>query len=186
MARTMRAEASAGAARLGASGRRRWGVQVVALVVVAAVSGLLVTGADRTFVRPALVSVPEVRGQDPVVARAALERLGLQVAETITSPAGFRSGEVASQRPPVGAGLRPGGVVELGVAARPVRIEVRKNSYVGRRTSEAETTLRALGFVVSTERAVSEIASGTVIDVSPDGPVMQGEPVRIVVSKGVG
>ncbi|KAA2262611.1 PASTA domain-containing protein [Solihabitans fulvus] len=180
-----RAPAGSLAGRAG-RGRLRWRTQLFAVLVVAAVTGLLTAGSFHTFVRPTLVTVPDVKGRSAGDARAVLERLGLGVDQGITSPAGFAPGQVAAQVPPAGSGLRPGGRVEIDIAADPTRIDVQKSFYVGRKSAEVVAALRTFGFVVRVEQVSSESPQDSVVDVSPTGLVLQGDPVRVVVSKGLG
>ncbi len=138
------------------------------------------------LLRPELVSVPDVRGQE---INTALKRL---------YDAGFRSapvpltslreaGEVLEVRPEAGTSLRPGRTLSVRYALPAGRSPEVAPGVVGRALTRAETILSAAGFrVVDVARSYSSAPRGTVISQLPAAaaPVTQGGRFALFVSDG--
>jgi tRNA A-37 threonylcarbamoyl transferase component Bud32 len=87
----------------------------------------------------------------------------------------------ASTAPPVTETTAP---APAPVAETVAPIVVDPHAFIGSAGSDATNALRALGFVVDTHRVKSGQPAGTVVDVSPSGPLAPGSHVTVSISGG--
>ena len=138
---------------------------------------LVSTGAPKT-------SVPDVVGMNYGDAVQALNDVNLDASKHEVfsqKPAG----QVISQNPPAGEDVVEGTEVVLDVSKGTKQVEV--PNVVGMSEADAQATLEAAGFEVSSTSAPSDTAAeGTVSDQSPDGGTQaaKGSTVAITVSSG--
>ncbi len=138
---------------------------------------LVSTGAPKT-------SVPDVVGMNYGDAVQALNDVNLDASKHEVfsqKPAG----QVISQNPPAGEEVVEGTEVVLDVSKGTKQVEV--PNVVGMSEADAQATLEAAGFEVSSTSAPSDTAAeGTVSDQSPDGGTQaaKGSTVAITVSSG--
>ncbi|SDC23425.1 Stk1 family PASTA domain-containing Ser/Thr kinase [Streptomyces prasinopilosus] len=107
------------------------------------------------------VDVPDVTGEKPADARAALEEAGLEVevaGERVTS--GHDAGRVARQSPEAGEEVVEGDTVTLTLSEGPEMVEV--PDVVGDRVDEATEALEAAGFRVEEDRGLLGLFGDTV------------------------
>ncbi len=118
---------------------------------------------------PATVEVPDVVGQEHVVAGAAVEELGL-VADTYPVESTEAQGILVAQSPAPGTSLRGGETVRLNVSLGDgERIESTVPDLTGPTAEEARATCREEGFTCRTvyRGAPSEEEVGEVLDQRP-------------------
>ncbi|MET8115273.1 Stk1 family PASTA domain-containing Ser/Thr kinase [Streptomyces prasinus] len=107
------------------------------------------------------VDIPDVTGEEPADARAALEEAGLEVevaTERVTS--GHDAGRVARQSPEAGGEAVEGDTVTLTLSKGPEMVEV--PDVVGDPVDEATETLEAAGFRVEEDRGLLGLFGDTV------------------------
>ncbi len=140
---------------------------------------VLSKGADRR-------GVPALAGKDLAGAKAALRVAGLVDAPSPASEFSdtVGTGLVIRSDPPAGTRLKPGSAVQLVVSKgrQPVAVP----NVTGQKQSDAEKTLRDLGFTVTVVQAFSDtVNKDLVIDQSPStGTADKGSTVALTVSKG--
>jgi serine/threonine protein kinase/beta-lactam-binding protein with PASTA domain len=199
---TQVAPAIAAAAAAGAGARRSdpepedekdgsgkwWALGAIALVVIAAIVGVLwATGAFEGD-KPApvrQVEVAQVAGQTVDVATRALENDGLVVGDQETrASADVEEGEVIETDPPAGQMVDKGTEVTLVVSSGPELIEV--PNLAGYTYDRAKETLEGLGFTVKKEIQDSDEPRDQVINTDPfsGSKVEAGSPVTLIVSRG--
>ena len=135
---------------------------------------------------PERYKVPDVRGQSPQAASAALAAASLTTGATQrvfddTVP----EGQVAGTEPAIGEPLRRGTEVVLLVSKGPEPVPV--PDVGGRKAGPAQNALERAGLVVQVEQRHSmEVPEGEVMKVTPaPGTVVDsGTTVRLIVSKG--
>lgn len=135
---------------------------------------------------PERYTVPDVRGQTPAAATAAVTAANLVAGATTeafddTVPAG----QVASTRPAIGDEVKKGTSVDLFVSKGPKPVDL--PNVVGKKIAKATATLADLGLKVDTEQTYSEEApKGEILAMTPTAgtTVNSGSTVALVVSKG--
>ena len=140
---------------------------------------VLSKGADRR-------AVPALAGKDLAGAKTALHTAGL--VDAPNPPSEFSdtvgTGLVIRSDPPAGTRLKPGAAVQLVVSKgkQPVAVP----NVTGQKQSDAEKTLRDLGFTVTVRQAFSDtVNKDLVIDQSPTtGTADKGSTVALTISKG--
>ncbi|MDQ2621745.1 MAG: PASTA domain-containing protein [Actinomycetota bacterium] len=116
------------------------------------------------------VKVPAVVGMTLNAARQQLSAVGLDLSSS-EEPSDRPRGEVLTQAPDAGSSVDPGSTVTLTVSSGPEDQSVDIPNVVGSTRSEAESSLRAAGFVPSVQQESTSIQpqDGRVIDQSPPG-----------------
>lgn len=170
---------------------RPWGrvlaLWAVALVVIGALVGFTAQ-AVGSWLKPPVVTVPEVTGMDQGAARAQLAGAGIQlrvVAERHDHQ--VEAGLVLEQKPAAGATLRRGGVVEVIMSLGPQLVHGGMIDVKGERATAAELRLRQLGLEVEYDYVFhNEAPEGTVVNQNPAPatPVTAGTVVQLTVSRG--
>ncbi len=131
-------------------------------------------------------TIPDVTGKDVATATTLLEGQGLKVSPQTTSQysATVAKDLVVTTSPGSGTKLRPGTVVRLVVSKGKEPVEV--PDFTGRTQTEAERTLKALGFQVSaTQEFSDQVAKGVVMAQDPkSGTADRGSTISLTVSKG--
>ena len=135
---------------------------------------------------PERYAVPDVRGQAPTAASAAITEASLTVGSTTeayddTVPAG----QVAGTTPAIGDAVKKGTSVDVIVSKGPKPVDL--PNVVGRKIAKATATLAALGVTVDAQEQYSEEApKGEVLSMAPTAgtTVNSGTAVSLVVSKG--
>jgi len=178
--------------RAGAKRRQRpWSrilaMWTVALVVMGGLVGFTAQ-AVGSWLKPPVVTVPEVTGLDQGTARSQLAAAGVAlrvVAERHDDQ--MASGLVLEQNPGPGATMRRGGVVEVIMSLGPQLVHGGMIDVRGERAAAAELRLKQLGLAVEYDYVHhSEAPEGTVVaqDPTPATPVRTGTVVRLTVSRG--
>lgn len=138
------------------------------------------------LLQPALVSVPDVRGQEINIALKRLHDAGFRSAPvplTSSRPAG----EVLEVRPEAGTSLRPGRTLSVRYALPAGQSPEVAPGVVGTTLTRAETMLSEAGFRVGeVARSYSRAPRGTVIAQIPAAaaPAAQGGHFVLLVSNG--
>ena len=135
---------------------------------------------------PERYAVPDVRGQAPTAASAAITEASLTAGATTeayddTVPAG----QVAGTKPAIGDEVKKGTSVDIIVSKGPKPVDL--PNVVGRKIAKATATLTALGVTVDAQEQYSEEApKGEVLSMTPTAgtTVASGTAVSLVVSKG--
>ncbi len=159
---------------------RFWLTLLAVLVALAAIAfGLY------TLLRPELVAVPNVVGQQSDVASAQLNNAGFEVSLQQLQSDDRPNGEVIRQRPSPDDRAEEGSTVTIFVSSGPGQAVV--PDVVGKPLEAARKELEKLRFSVTVERAFSEgVPEGRVLETRPD-PNSQldiGSTVTLVVSRG--
>lgn len=138
------------------------------------------------LLRPELVSVPDVRGQEINTALKRLQDAGFRsTAVPLTSLRA--AGEVLEVRPEAGTSLRPGRTLSVRYALPAGRSPEVAPDVVGTTLTRAETVLSDAGFRVgSVARSYSSAPRETVVSQIPAAaaPVTQGGRFALLVSDG--
>jgi beta-lactam-binding protein with PASTA domain/predicted Ser/Thr protein kinase len=142
--------------------------------------GTAVTLTVSRGARP--IAVPNVVGQDVEEARGNLEAAGLKVKTKQDDAADADPGTVTAQDPAPGGRLRPGGTVQLTVAA-PIEVP----DVTGTDAADAGAQLRQAGFEVRVrEVETSDPAEvGTVVDQNPEGGTERRRGTRVTIRVGI-
>jgi eukaryotic-like serine/threonine-protein kinase len=131
------------------------------------------------------ILLPDLKGQDPQRAEAALSNLGLHWKEQPRPSASVRAGLVAGTRPAAGATIGAGQQVEVSVSIGRPQVEV--PSVRGDGLDSAVAELRRAGFKTSTVQVFDTFRpAGQVVNTSPPAGVQAtwGSTVQVYVSKG--
>jgi beta-lactam-binding protein with PASTA domain/tRNA A-37 threonylcarbamoyl transferase component Bud32 len=131
------------------------------------------------------ILLPDLKGQDPQKAAAALSNLGLRFHQENRPSASVRAGLVAGTRPAAGATIGTGDEVELLVSIGRPQVEVPR--VRGEQAAAAVADLRRAGFKPSRlEVFNSFVPAGRVITTSPPAGLLAtwGSTVQVYVSKG--
>jgi serine/threonine protein kinase/beta-lactam-binding protein with PASTA domain len=131
------------------------------------------------------ILLPDLKGQDPATAEAALSNLGLRWKEQASPSASVSAGLVAGTSPPAGATIGAGQRVEVTVSIGRPPVEVPRVQGEGLDSAVAE--LRDAGFKTRTVRVFdTSTPSGQVVSTSPPAGVKAtwGSTVQVYVSKG--
>jgi eukaryotic-like serine/threonine-protein kinase len=131
------------------------------------------------------ILLPDLRGQDPRRAEAALSNLGLRWKEQPRPSASVEAGLVAGTRPPAGTAIGDDQRVEVDVSIGRPQVELPR--VRGDSLQSALDELRRAGFKTSTVRVFDTAApAGQVIATSPPAGVQAiwGSTVQVYVSKG--
>jgi serine/threonine-protein kinase len=131
------------------------------------------------------ILLPNLKGQDPRNAEAALSNLGIPWKEQPRPSASVPAGLVAGTRPAGGATIRSGQQVEVSVSIGTPQVEVPR--VRGDALDGAVAELRSAGFKTSTVRVFDAvIPAGQVVATSPPAGVQAtwGSTVQVYVSKG--
>ncbi len=135
---------------------------------------------------PERAIVPAVSGKDVEAATKALTGVGLVVAsqQVLEFSPSVAKGLVIRTAPAVGAKLKKNTVVRLVVSRGPEPLDVPNLS--GKTRTEAEKTLKGIGFTVAViEQFSEEIDKGIVMSQTPNnGSADRGSTVTLTVSKG--
>lgn len=115
---------------------------------------------------PRPIKVPDWTGRDADEATAALEKKGFEVSRTEENSDTVAEGDVISQSPDSGTGVK-GDEVDLVVSKGPVMVEVPR--VVGQGVAAATQRLEAAGFDVATQRSNVYIGVQYVVSQSPSG-----------------
>jgi serine/threonine-protein kinase len=140
---------------------------------------------------PALVKVPDIRGESQTVAEAALADAGLELGTVTKESTSSQSpGSVLSQDPSAGTQVQAASKVNLTVAQAPKAKQVSVPTVVGRSELAAEEALERDGLqpVVSTLPAIEASQVGKVLRQSPSGgtQIAKGSNVRIFIGLSSG
>ncbi|GMQ86090.1 MAG: hypothetical protein BMS9Abin07_1662 [Acidimicrobiia bacterium] len=137
---------------------------------------------------PAPVSVPDVVGETAADAQVALEGAGLVAAAEEASSEDVASGTVIETNPVAGTAVAVGSTVAMVVSTGPDQPDtIPVPDVVGTAAAEAQATLEAEGFTVTTtERSSDDVEAGSVIETNPSAgtEVAPGTTVDMVVSTG--
>jgi beta-lactam-binding protein with PASTA domain/tRNA A-37 threonylcarbamoyl transferase component Bud32 len=131
------------------------------------------------------ILLPDLKGQDPRRAAAALSNLGLRYHQESRPSASVRAGLVAGTRPAAGATIGTGDEVDLLVSIGRPRVEV--PGVRGEDAASALAELRRAGFKTSKLQVFSALVpAGRVINTSPPPGLLAtwGSTVQVYVSKG--
>jgi eukaryotic-like serine/threonine-protein kinase len=131
------------------------------------------------------ILVPDLKGQDPRKAEAALDNLGIRWKEQRRPSASVPAGLVAGTRPPAGATVGNGQQVEVSVSVGTPQVEVPR--VRGERLDAAVGELKRAGFKTATLRVFdSFVPAGRVVATSPPPGVQTtwGSTVQVYLSKG--
>jgi serine/threonine protein kinase len=165
-----------------------WAIGAVALVLLAAIAGVLwFTGAFNSDdpAPPPQVSVPDVSGRSVEVATRALEREGLVVGD-ITEEASSEvdEGDVIESDPGAGESVDKGSTVNLVTSKGPEQVDV--PSLTGFTYDRAKEVLQGMDLKVQKEMQDSTLPRDQVVNTDPPGgtPVPVGSTVKLFVSRG--
>ena len=135
---------------------------------------------------PERYDVPDITGQTPEAATAALTAAKLTVGATSQDyDSKVPVGMVAATDPTIGTPLKPGTPVSLVISRGPKPVQVPDLS--GRKIAYANRTLGALGLTIETTEQFSETEKAGVIlgqQPAPGTTVNAGTAVSLIVSKG--
>lgn len=139
---------------------------------------------DLMLVGPEPVTVPNIVGMSQTQATGVLQAAGLVIGAVSTvTTAGVTPGLILTQSPAAGGTVAKGTAVDVQVSLDTVAVP----DVTGAKQADAESTLKAAGFLVSVVvKASATVASGRVIEQNPTGGVtaQTGSTVSIVVSNG--
>jgi serine/threonine protein kinase len=165
-----------------------WAIGAIALVLVAAIAGVLwFTGAFESDPPPppTQVAVTDVAGQDVATASRALTNDGFVVGEqTEQASADVEEGQVIETDPPAGTQAEEGATVNLVVSSGPETVAVPNLS--GYTYDRAKETLEGLGLKVDKQMQDSDAPRDQVINTDPfsGSEVEAGSTVTLIVSRG--
>ena len=131
------------------------------------------------------ILLPDLKGQDPHKAEAALSNLGLPWKEQPRPSASVPAGLVSGTRPSAGTAIGAGQRVEVTVSIGTPQVEMPR--VRGETLESAVAELRQAGFKAATVRVFDTFTpSGRVINTSPPAGVQAtwGSTVQVYVSKG--
>ncbi len=131
------------------------------------------------------ILLPDLRGQDPHRAEAALSNLGLRWREQARPSASVPAGLVAGTRPAAGTAIGAGQQVEVTVSIGRPQVEVPR--VRGEALDSAVAELRQAGFKTSAVQVFDSFTpAGQVVATSPPAGLEAtwGSTVRVYVSKG--
>jgi serine/threonine-protein kinase len=172
-----------------AKARRRRGFWIFALVLV--VAAALGGGAWYFGAGPgAMTSIPDVAGQAPDAAIAALSELGLEATPQNQSSVTVPQGTVIGTDPSSGSSVRNGSAVSVLVSTGPANLPV--PTLNGLAEADARAAIEAAGFTVgeTQQQFITDVPSGIVAaSLGTDGAQVGAEypeqaPITLVVSLG--
>ena len=167
----------------GRTGRRRWLLVLLAVLVVGTGGALAVVALARTRVPTHLV--PDVANRPEVEAAATLRSLKFEVRTQDAYVNGTQAGQVTAQRPAPGQRLSEGGIVVLTVSKGPQPVPVPDLSGLSKSAAVDALAQAGLRLGAVTETSSEDVAQGTVLDWKPKGGTAPtGSPVDLVVSSG--
>jgi serine/threonine-protein kinase len=163
----------------------RWGLWLLALLLLALIAGGLAFALTRSGGGPAQVVVPNVVGADQAAAEARLSREGF-VTKVVTRTSQDRpKGEVMGTDPPPGEKADKGSTVRLTVSDGPATASVPPVEGLTRQSARGR--LRRAGFAISERSESSDtIPAGKAIRTSPPAGTTldKGQEVTLLLSTG--
>lgn len=137
-------------------------------------------GDEPTKPPPVEVFVPHLVGMPEARALSVLEQENLQGLVIERKPSTVRPGEILWQRPKTRGTVLEGAVVHLVVAKAPPRVP----RVTGMSPARAKHTLLASGYRVRVEQRVTPWPTGRLFDQRPDGRLMPGSTVTLLIDRG--
>jgi eukaryotic-like serine/threonine-protein kinase len=135
---------------------------------------------------PATVQVPNLAGKTIDEAQAALEPLGLTVAQSDTASSdSVPSGQIIDQQPGAGESAPGGSTVQVTISSGTESVNIEDMKLFGLPADDAQALLEDKGLVVQRkEQASTEVPEGTVITTEPADVANPGDTVTLNVSVG--
>lgn len=162
-------------------------VPAIAVSIIASMTDLIAAISPPA---PGEVPVPDVTGQSAADAQATLEAAGFAVASEDQSSEDVAAGLVIATNPAAGTSVAPGSTVTMIVSTGPeAPATVPVPDVTGQSAADAQATLEAAGFAVTTsEQSSEDVEEGLVIETNPTAgtEVAPGTTVNMTVSTGLG
>ncbi len=131
------------------------------------------------------VTVPNVVGDTPVQAGAALGTAGFTTGTTTTQPSStIGKGLVSSTDPPIGSSQPPGTTINLIVSSGPAQVTVQNVVGLTKSTAQGALTAQNLSVVVNCVTTLNPSEVGLVVSQSPSGGTVVDAGATVTIDVG--